>query len=107
LDFKRRADGGRARAFKIQFVPLPFVHITRQLTYEALRDFCAVTFFVLLFFYYFWWLLGMREASDLLEELFQAVAQLRPVGRAYLHHLIQPHLERSHIIILFMYSTSI
>ncbi|XP_046442838.1 uncharacterized protein LOC124193184 [Daphnia pulex] len=31
--------------------------------------------------------------SDLLEELFQAVAQLRPVGRAYLHHLIQPHLE--------------
>jgi hypothetical protein len=54
LDFKRRADGGRARAFKIQFVPLPFVHITRQLTYEALRDFCAVTFFVLLFFYYFW-----------------------------------------------------
>jgi hypothetical protein len=51
--------------------------------------------------------LGMREASDLLEELFQAVAQLRPVGRAYLHHLIQPHLERSHIILLFMYSTSI
>lgn len=48
----------------------------------------------------------MRKASDLLEELFQAVAQLRPVGRAYLHHLIQPHLERSHII-LFMYSISI
>ncbi|XP_057376371.1 uncharacterized protein LOC130697487 [Daphnia carinata] len=31
--------------------------------------------------------------SDLLEEMLQTVAQQRPLGRAYLHHLIQPHLE--------------
>lgn len=39
-------------------------------------------------------LIGLiRTASDLLEEMLESVAQHRPVGRAYLHHLIQPHLE--------------
>lgn len=26
--------------------------------------------------------------------MLQTVAQQRPLGRVYLHHLIQPHLER-------------
>ena len=43
-------------------------------------------------------LVYFQKASDLLEELLETVAQLRPVGRAYLHHLIQPHLEGYRIL---------
>lgn len=41
-------------------------------------------------------------ASDLLEELLETIALYRPIGRAVLHQLVQPQLERSFSFFIYL-----